>query len=528
MARSPAAANGGWPTSRHPAEPDPRNARPPQGQRPAQPGYPPQQGGYPDQHAPNHGYDPQSGYHYPQGGQPAQPGPRQGLSSLEPASQQPAPDYPPYQTPYGQQPQQPHGYGQPSPYGAPGRPPEPALDPRAAAAGYEQWQMGAPQQDPRGGYDLGSYMPTGAPAPAGMPHHDPLQPQHEWGAAALGYAEGGAPRDAYAGGQMGYEPTHGGALEQTYAQDEAGDYDVDEPRRGSWALRIAGAIVVAIGLGYGLAQGYKMFADGSPSSAPPVVHNDAEPAKITPADPGGKQFAHTDSKIMGRLGDGSPGGQQPSAEADEDSSGARKVQTLVVGRDGSIASPPTSSASSASDEPVTTGAVAIPGVTVVDGFGGGYPQMAPSGPASAPEQRARPQPAAARTPMVVKPPESKPVVVAKVKPPETSKSSEPAPTKTAAVTPPSNAGTSGYVVVLASVPASGESRLAALRKFADMQQKYGTVLQNKTPDVQEANLGAKGTYHRLLVGPPSSRAQASTLCSDLKAAGYKDCWVMAY
>jgi cell division protein FtsN len=54
------------------------------------------------------------------------------------------------------------------------------------------------------------------------------------------------------------------------------------------------------------------------------------------------------------------------------------------------------------------------------------------------------------------------------------------------------------------------------------------MLQNRTPDVQEANLGAKGTYHRLLVGPPGSRAQASALCNDLKTAGYKDCWVMAY
>jgi hypothetical protein len=82
--------------------------------------------------------------------------------------------------------------------------------------------------------------------------------------------------------------------------------------------------------------------------------------------------------------------------------------------------------------------------------------------------------------------------------------------------------------VLASVPASGDSRLSALRKFADMQQKYGAVLQNKTPDVQEANLGERGIYHRLLVGPPGSRAQASTLCSNLKTAGYKDCWVTAY
>ena len=97
---------------------------------------------------------------------------------------------------------------------------------------------------------------------------------------------------------------------------------------------------------------------------------------------------------------------------------------------------------------------------------------------------------------------------------------------TAAVS--SSSGADGYVVVLASVPASSQSRLNALRKFADMQQQYGTVLQNKTPDVREANLGDRGTYHRLLVGPPSSRSQASQLCSQLKTAGYKDCWVMAY
>jgi cell division septation protein DedD len=132
--------------------------------------------------------------------------------------------------------------------------------------------------------------------------------------------------------------------------------------------------------------------------------------------------------------------------------------------------------------------------------------------------------------MVIKPPasDSKPVVVAKVtSAPDTPPAAHNAPKKTAAVTPPSS-GANGYVVVLASVPASGDSRLSALRKFADMQQKYGAVLQSKTPDVQEANLGARGIYHRLLVGPPGSRSQASTLCSDLKAAGYKDCWVMAY
>jgi cell division septation protein DedD len=70
--------------------------------------------------------------------------------------------------------------------------------------------------------------------------------------------------------------------------------------------------------------------------------------------------------------------------------------------------------------------------------------------------------------------------------------------------------------------------MTALKQFADMQQKYGSVLAGKTPDVAEANLGTKGNYHRLVVGPPGSRDQASTVCSQLKAQGFNDCWVTSY
>ena len=41
-----------------------------------------------------------------------------------------------------------------------------------------------------------------------------------------------------------------------------------------------------------------------PDGATPVVKSDSTPAKEKPLDPGGKQFSHTDSKVMGRLGDG--------------------------------------------------------------------------------------------------------------------------------------------------------------------------------------------------------------------------------
>ena len=108
-----------------------------------------------------------------------------------------------------------------------------------------------------------------------------------------------------------------------------------------------------------------------------------------------------------------------------------------------------------------------------------------------------------------------------------------APKKMAAADPspapsaPRSSG-AGYVAVLASVPASASSRIDALTQFADMQQKYGAILSSKTPDIQEANLGAKGTYHRLLVGPPGSRDSANSVCNQLKAQGYNGCWITAY
>ena len=166
--------------------------------------------------------------------------------------------------------------------------------------------------------------------------------------------------------------------------------------------------------------------------------------------------------------------------------------------------------------------------------------MVESDASRAPSTPAEPRAATAQKPIVVNPPSSpeKPVVVARTTPtmkpvnpappvakaPAASTAKKPKPRPAAT---PANGG-NGYVAVLASVPVSSKSRLAALQRFADMQQKYASVLQNKTPDIREANLGARGNYHRLLVGPPGSRAQASALCSQLKSAGHKDCWVTAY
>jgi cell division septation protein DedD len=122
-----------------------------------------------------------------------------------------------------------------------------------------------------------------------------------------------------------------------------------------------------------------------------------------------------------------------------------------------------------------------------------------------------PPPAAAAEPVAP----VKKVPVAKAVPSKREASAAPA------VTASSGAG---FVAVLSSQ----KSRMDALKIFANMQEKYGTVLSSRTPDVQEANLGEKGMWYRLVVGPPGSRDAAASLCTQLKAAGYAGCWVTAY
>jgi hypothetical protein len=84
----------------------------------------------------------------------------------------------------------------------------------------------------------------------------------------------------------------------------------------------------------------------------------------------------------------------------------------------------------------------------------------------------------------------------------------------------------GYVAVLSSK----KSHMDALKEYADLQQRYPDVLGNRSFDVQEADLSARGlgTMYRVVVGPPGSHNAASGLCAQLKTAGYVGCWVKEF
>lgn len=442
-----------------------------------------------------------------------------------------------------------------------GQPVDQGLQPPQQTAHYPPTGYGAPDAAHQWAQPQGLPGHHGQPAghlPGGYhsaePHHQQMEPHFsDWqqgyaGQAPQGYDYGDGhgyqvqdqQRDHY--GDMGFAQAHGGELDQAYAEEDDEDYEYEEETSsGRSPLRIVAALAGAIFVGGSMAYGYKALFGGGPSGTPPVVKSASAPTKTKPADAGGAQFAHTDSKIMGRLGDGSG----TADSNDLDANGARKVATLVVGRDGSIQAPP---AEPASEEPSSSSeTVSVPGLMVVDGLGTRNSRDSSADAPAAPQK------------VVVTPPaesEKKQASPAKMQvlndpdvgssatgsieddAPAPAKPAAPArtsaPQKVAALAPastdaaPSAVGGDGFVAVLASVPKSQTSRMDALKRFADLQQKYGSVLVGKTPDVAEANLGAKGAYHRLIVGPPASRQQASAVCVQLKANGYSDCWVTTY
>ena len=437
-----------------------------------------------------------------------------------------------------------------------------------AHGGYGRQQFGEPDQSygqghghqghgHQGGHQAHGHDAYGRPLPGGYPaqqggydtapEHDPRyytqQPQHGYAPqGGYGQDDGYAYDDPYrpnaadpyaASHQMA--PGHG--TDAGYYEEEYPEEPEPPARRGPRAIVVVGALMGAIALGGGLAYGYKAMTSGGRDGGGklPILRADSAPAKAQPTDPGGKQVAHTDKKILNRLTEDRgparpvPVSILPPAPERESGDAPRRVPTMVINRDGTIASGTSPSA------PPSSG---VPGL-LVDGLSPRVPppqreaapptppparampveEPAPAVPprrvASAPQVSAMEPPAAAM-PAPRAEPESRRSVPTR----QAARTPAPAPTAPAATAAP----TSGYVAVLAS----RQSHMDALKSLADIQQKHPSVLQGRAADVRQANLGEKGMWYRVVVGPPGSREMANSVCGQLKSQGYSGCWIMPY
>lgn len=93
-----------------------------------------------------------------------------------------------------------------------------------------------------------------------------------------------------------------------------------------------------------------------------------------------------------------------------------------------------------------------------------------------------------------------------------------APAATQPITPAS-VPSGDFVVQLASLRSEDEARAT----FGRLQNRFGSILSGFGPNIQRADLGDRGIYHRVRVGP-MDRAAADSLCQRYQSAG-GDCFV---
>jgi len=303
-------------------------------------------------------------------------------------------------------------------------------------------------------------------------------------------------------------------LDESQAPQGAGRSKLTKSLRGRSAVMVASALLGAIALGGALAYAYKQSGGGMANGETPIVTADARPVKEAPDQPGGKEFPHKNKLIYDRL----TNGDEPESER-------------LVPRQEDVAVPalPPATATAGLPAPVATTDLANPATTEsVDGAeDDGGPRkvktlvVRPDGSVEAPAGEAT-QAAAAGAPAQAAPAGAMPVPAPEMPAPA---AAAPAPQQVAAADPkpaPAPAANTKYVVQVGSK----KSQTDALASFADIQQKYPKLLSDYRPIVQKADLGSKGVWYRLRVGPINDKTEAYKLCGQLKSQGLPDCLVM--
>ncbi|MEZ5924833.1 MAG: SPOR domain-containing protein [Hyphomicrobiaceae bacterium] len=392
--------------------------------------------------------------------------------------------------------------------------------------GYPQGHAGAYQgydpNAPHGGYDQPAYAAADAghypdQAPQGYPQHYPQQGYDEYAQDyPQGYAEPG-----YAGEDM------------AYAQDDYVETDPSAlppaPSRSRRGLIVAGAFVAAVLIGGGLGFVYKMTNEASfaASGEPPLLTAGDDPVKTVPEGTADADDGSTKT-IFDRLNnDGETTSDTALADGAEVVDVARSDEPTVIetqpmgislGGDGSSDEPVGAIAETVAEGEVAPKIRKVEVVKVVPGelIDTSVGEAADTGldngdvvstTAPAPEEA---QPDLDGQALVTKP---------KTKKAKSAEEQVLALANAGAEAPATNTAKSTGYLVQVSV---ANTRLDALSAFADMQQRYGSLLGGSEPDIQA--IGSNKGY-RLRIGPPASKQAASTLCNKLKAAGHKDCFI---
>jgi hypothetical protein len=300
------------------------------------------------------------------------------------------------------------------------------------------------------------------------------------------------------GGRRQNDPRYSADDPEAYADvpyDWQGPYDAERYEEPPTGRRRGGIVTLAAVVGVALVGaagifGYQALAglSSSPRESP-VIKAEQTPTEVVPVAPSTDNGANTqiDDRVGGRGGEGVvPREEQP-----------------VDPRDAVRAAAPATAA------PAPAGATG----SVLPTAPAPPPGLVESEPKKVKTETIQPNQVAAP------PPASPSAPVANMAPPALASA---APAATSAAHPLSvaparaaNAETGKYVVQVASQ----RSEADAQGSFRALQHKYPGMLGRYKVMVRRADLGDKGVFYRVQVGPFATAKQANEMCSSLKSAG---------
>jgi hypothetical protein len=268
------------------------------------------------------------------------------------------------------------------------------------------------------------------------------------------------------------------------------------PRRRPLVARLLPILIVVVALGgFGGIVGYYYLAGSAGGSTAeavaPLIKADQRPVRVRPENPGGMDVPHQDKEIYDRVGNrGTPPATPERLLPPPETPIARPQGAAPSG--GAMASPPASTMAAAPPRPAGTPPLLQPNVPPP-------PDVSPPPPSQVTSQAVIPPPATAAAPL----PTPRPPVTT---PPPSSF----AGTATAPAGTPSRPGASR--VVLASVQSEGDAQ----REWQRLQRAHGDALSGLAPEFVRTDLGDRGVFWRIYVGPAEAAPDAQARCAALK------------
>ncbi len=263
-----------------------------------------------------------------------------------------------------------------------------------------------------------------------------------------------------------YEPEYDDPLTYDEAEDEA-------ESSGRSPLFLTLAVLVLLAFAAVVWVAYQQGVRQSDRGGPPVIVADNTPVRVPPTDPGGATVPDQDKLIYDRI----------TGDTTE------PVETLM---------PP-------AEDPVPLPTAPVPTPTGSRGDAGPVEDI--TGPP-------------VETIVAAPPPvrDTTPTEVAPSIPTEDLATLDPGlPAAAAAEVSP----TSGAFVVQVGSYASGELAASAWQEVKSANQE---LLAGLKPDIKPVDLGERGTWYRLRIGPFATRGEANDLCQKLSARG-RDCLI---